>query len=137
LAAVARTRQLGAPVAEPEPRPDRAGVRAARRVGDAGSGVAGQARLPAAATLLDDEGALAGANQDAFGHVLSSTERLHDEHARVRLERIAEPGPIDDRLLLDEDLDVPAQAAAFVAHVEGEPGRELLHLAHDIGDRRR
>ena len=38
-----------------------------------------------------------------------------------------------DPLLADEDVDVRAQAATLVAHVERKARRDLLHRAHDLG----
>src|SRR5262245_21783303 len=62
----------------------------------------------------------------------ASAQRLHDEHPRVGADRIAQRRPVLRSLVADEHVDVGPQPATLVAHIEGEAGRNLFHLAHHL-----
>ena len=134
-ALVVRDRELRAPVAVAQEGPEAAGVRIARDEVHAGPGVAGEPRAPGAALLLDDEGALPGADEDARCHVSTSAQRLKNVDLVARGDRIGEAAAVADELLAHEDVDVRPQAAALVADVEPDARREGLEAPHHLADR--
>src|SRR5690606_5331799 len=70
LAAVGAARELAAPVAVVQRRPDRARARVLGRIGHVGALVAMRGLVPAAVAELEDESALAGGEDERVGHGL-------------------------------------------------------------------
>ena len=67
---------------------------------------------------------------------LTAAESLENEYARSWSNRIGETPAISDALFFDEDVDVSAQAATFVANIEANSRCDVIETGDDFSNGR-